>query len=27
VSAIMARLDVPTRQEAAAAARARGFLK
>ena len=26
VSAIMARLDVPTRQEAAAAARARGFL-
>jgi DNA-binding CsgD family transcriptional regulator len=27
VSAIMARLDVPTRQEAAAAARARGLLK
>ena len=27
VSAIMARLDAPTRQEAAAAARARGFLK
>jgi DNA-binding CsgD family transcriptional regulator/tetratricopeptide (TPR) repeat protein len=27
VSAIMARLDVPTRQEAAAAARARGFLR
>jgi DNA-binding NarL/FixJ family response regulator len=27
VSAIMARLDVPTRQEAAAAARARGILR
>jgi DNA-binding CsgD family transcriptional regulator len=27
VSAIMARLDAPTRQQAAAAARARGFLK